>query len=102
MLEKHDEAFGRAEERQQQEVEMTLVHSLIVAEYALAQECAHVGRALASAGLPFDAHTFVACRVLETSVAEDLDPVEALATNELRELIARSTELASGLLAGGL
>ena len=88
-------------ERERQEREVALSHALAEAEYALAREGAHVGRALESAGLEFDATTFVAVRVLETSVAENMDPADALASSELRELIARSAALTSGLLAHG-
>lgn len=88
-------------ERLHQEREITLTHALTNAEYALAREGAEVGRALASAGLEFDAQTFVAVRVLEASVAEDMDPVEAVSSLELRELIERSAALTSGLLARG-
>lgn len=88
-------------ERERQEREVALSHALAEAEYALAREGAHVGRALESAGLEFDATTFVAVRVLETSVAENMDPAEALASSELRDLIERSAALASGLLAHG-
>lgn len=80
---------------------MALTHALTRAEYALAQEGAQVGWALASAGLPFDSLTFVALRVLETSAAEDMDPVEVLCLGRLRDLIERSAALTDALIADG-
>jgi hypothetical protein len=91
------ETAARARSRQEREV--ALAHALTRAEYALAQEGAHVGSALASVGLEFDAITFVALRVLETSAAEDMDPVEALSSFELRALIERSAALTDAMLA---
>jgi len=88
-----------AHARARQEREVALSHALTRAEYALAREGAEIGRALESAGLEFDARTFVTLRVLETSIAEDMDPVEALSTSELRNLIARSSALTDALLA---
>jgi hypothetical protein len=87
--------------RARQEREVALSHALTRAEYALASEGAEIGRTLGSAGLQFDARTFVALRVLETSLAEDMDPADALASGELRDLIERSAERTDGLLAGG-
>jgi hypothetical protein len=89
-----------AHTRARQEREVALSHALTRAEYALASEGAEIGRTLGSAGLEFDARTFVAIRVLETSVAEDMDPVDALTSVELRDLIERSAELTDGLIAG--
>jgi hypothetical protein len=101
MLEQDDQKpASPGSERERQEREVALSHALTRAEYALAREGAHVGRALESAGLEFDATTFVAVRVLETSVAENMDPADVFASSELRELIQRSAELTSGLLAG--
>jgi hypothetical protein len=101
MVMREDSLEGRERARERQEREVALNHALAEAEYALAREGAHVGRALASAGLEFDATTFVAVRVLETSVAENMDPADALASLELRRLIERSAALTSGLLANG-
>jgi hypothetical protein len=101
MLESEQTPESADLERGRQEREVALSHALVEAEYALAREGAWVGRALVSAGLEFDAVTFVAVRVLETSVAENMDPADALASSELRDLIERSAALATGLLASG-
>ena len=85
--------------RARQERAIVISHALTSAEYALAQEGAQVGAALVSAGLEFDAITFVALRVLEASDAEDLDVVEALSSSKLRDLIERSAALTDALLA---
>lgn len=74
-------------------------HRLTTAEYALAHEGAEIGRALAAAGLDFDAHTFVAIRILESTIEEGLDLAHALRSATLRGLIERSAELTSGILA---
>ena len=87
--------------RARQERDVALTHALTRAEYALAHEGAQVGFALASAGLPFDAVTFVALRILETSAAEDMDPVEVLRLSRLRDLIHRSAALTDSLIADG-
>src|SRR4249920_1044189 len=79
--------------RARQEREVAVSHALTSAEFALAEEGAEVGAALASAGLQFDATTFVALRVIETSAAEDMDPVEVLCSSKLRDLIERSVAL---------
>ena len=78
---------------------MRTSHRLTTAEYALAHEGARIGRALAEAGLAFDPRTFVALRVLESTIEEDLDPVHALSSTVLHDLIERSAALTSGLLA---
>ena len=85
--------------RARQEREVAVSHALTKAEFALAEEGAEVGAALASAGLEFDATTFVALRVLETSAAEDMDPVEVLRSSKLRDLIERSVALTEVFLA---
>jgi hypothetical protein len=56
-------------------------------------------RAFALVGLDFDAQTFVAIRVLESSVAEDLDLEHALSSSVIRGLIDRSAALSEDLLA---
>ena len=89
----------RALARARQEREVAVSHALTRAEYALAQEGVQVGSALASVGLGFDAITFVALRVLETSAAEDMDPIEVLRLSKLRDLIERSAALTDALLA---
>ena len=77
--------------RQNRDIAMT--HALTTAEYALALEAAHVARAFATAGLTFDPKTFVAMRVLESSVAEDLDLEHALGSSVIRDLIDGSAAL---------
>jgi len=94
-----DERSPGSGARQRQEQEVAVAHALAAAEYALAREGARVGRVLEEAGLAFDAHTFVALRILESSVEEDVDPVDALSTELLRGLVERSAQLTAGLLA---
>jgi hypothetical protein len=94
------DSCGQSEwERVRQERDVQVAHRLTTAEYALAQEGAQIGRALAEAGLGFDAHTFVAIRILESTVEEGLDLAHALRSTVLRGLIERSTELTTGILA---
>jgi len=90
-----------AHARARQEREVALSHALTRAEYALAREGAEIGRALASVGFDFDALTFAALRVLESSIAEDMDPVDALSLSPLRDLITRSAAMTDDVLAGG-
>jgi hypothetical protein len=85
--------------RVKQEREVAVSHSLAAAEHALVAEGVHVGRALAAAGLAFDALTFAAMRVLETSAEHDVDPAEALRSSPLVELIERSAERTTSILA---
>lgn len=82
-----------------QEDEMATSFKFVSAEFALAREAADVSRAFRQAELPFDARTFVALRVLESCVAERLDPVMSMRLPTIRELIDRSAELAASLLA---
>lgn len=86
-------------ERARQERELVTSHRLTAAEYALVREGVQIGRALADAGLEFDANTFVTLRVLESSIAENLDLAHALGSAVLRGLIERSAALTSGILA---
>ena len=90
-----------AHTRARQEREVEVAHALTRAEYALAHEGAEIGRALASVGFDFDALTFAALRVLESSIAEDMDPVDALSLSHLRDLITRSAAMTDDVLAGG-
>jgi hypothetical protein len=85
--------------RELQEVEMETSFKFASAEFALAREAADVSRAFRQADLPFDPRTFVGIRVLESCVAERLDPVTSLRLPTIRELIDRSAELAATLLA---
>ena len=87
-------------EEHDREREGDISESLIDAEHALVWEGVHVGRALAAAGLPFDAATFAAMRVLETSVEEDIDSLQTLMSAEIRGLIERSAELMTTILDG--
>ena len=87
-------------EEHDRERESDISESLIDAEHALVWEGVHVGRALAAAGLPFDPTTFAAMRVLETSVEEDIDSFQTLRSAEIRDLIERSAELTTSILAG--
>jgi hypothetical protein len=88
--------------RARQEREVAVAHALTSAEYVLAREGAQVGRILASAGLEFDALTFVALRVVEAVAAEGIDPVDALKGSTIRGLIARSAHMTDALLARGV
>jgi len=85
--------------RELQEEEMSASFKFASAEFALAHEAADVSRAFGQAGLPFDPRTFVGLRVLESCVAENLDPVVSLRLPTIRELIDRSAELAASLVA---
>lgn len=85
--------------RELQEEEMSASFKFASAEFALAREAADVSHAFSQAGLPFDPRTFVGLRVLESCVAEHLDPVMSLRLPTIRELIDRSAELAATLLA---
>jgi hypothetical protein len=85
--------------RELQEEQVSTSFKFASAEFALAREAADVSRAFRQAQLPFDAHTFVALRVLESCIAERLDPVMSLQLPTIRELIDRSAELAVTLFA---
>ncbi len=85
--------------RAHQDRDIAMTHVLTTAEYALASEAAHIARAFAAVGLGFDALTFVAMRVLESSVAEDIDLEHALSSSVIRGLIDRSAALSEELLA---
>jgi hypothetical protein len=85
--------------RELQEEEMSHSFKFASAEFALAREAADVSDAFREAGLPFDPRTFVGLRVLESCVAEHLDPIVSLRLPTIRELIDRSAELAVTLLA---
>jgi hypothetical protein len=85
--------------RARQEREVAVSHALTTAEYALAEEGAQVGAALASVGMRFDPVTFVALRVLEASDAEDMAVVDVLGSSRLKGLIERSAALIEALLA---
>ena len=65
--------------RARQERDLGAEYALASMEYALAREAFHVGATLRRAGIDFDPLTFVALRVLEVSVAELEDPLNALA-----------------------
>ncbi len=86
-------------ERARQEHDVKVAHRLTTAEIRACSGGAQIGRALAEAGLGFDAHTFVAIRILESTVEEGLDLAHALRSTVLRGLIERSTELTTGILA---
>jgi hypothetical protein len=60
---------------------------LTIAEYALAFEAAQLDHAFELVGLDFDARTFVAMRILESSVAEGVDLEHALGSAVIRGLI---------------
>ncbi len=85
--------------RARQDRDIAMTHALATAEYALASEAAQIARAFAIVGLDFDAPTFVAIRILESSVAEDLDLEHALSSSVIRGLIDRSAALSEELLA---
>ena len=85
--------------RARQDRDIAMIHALTSAEFALAHEAAQIGRAFSAAGLDFDAETFVAIRVLESSVAEDLDLEHALGSSVIRGLIDRSAALSDELRA---
>ena len=85
--------------RAHQDRDIAMEHALTSAEYALAFEAAQLGRAFAVVGLDFDAPTFVALRVLESSVAENLDLAHALGSSVIRGLIDRSVALSEELRA---
>jgi hypothetical protein len=72
-------------------------HALTSAEYALAFEAAQLDHAFELVGLDFDARTFVAMCILESSVAEDLDLEHALGSSVIRGLIERSVALSREL-----
>jgi hypothetical protein len=85
--------------REVQEAEVMTSHRLVCAEFALAREAALVSNVFSQAGLPFDLHTFVAVRILESCIAEQLDLVSSLQSSTLRRLIDRSAELTASILA---
>lgn len=84
--------------RARQEKDLEAGFALASMEYALAREAFHVGATLRRAGIDFDPLTFVALRVLEVSVVELEDPLNALA--ELAQIgsLERSVDLAIDLL----
>jgi hypothetical protein len=81
-------------ERAKQEREVALRHSVVAAEFALASEAVHVGRALRELGLDFDPVTFVAVRVLDGGSGDAGDPVEALSWFVADGAIERSVAMA--------
>lgn len=85
--------------RARQDRDIAMTHALTSAEFALATEAAQFARAFSLVGLDFDAPTFVAVRILESSVAEDLDLEHALSSSVIRRLIERSAALSEELLA---
>ena len=93
-----EERSDAARERARQERAVATSYALTEAEHALVREGVQVGRALAAVGLAFDASTFVTMRVLETSVEGNLDPMHALRSSHVRDLIARSAELTTSIL----
>ena len=101
MAEPHGEGDAMSRSlRAHQDRDIAMKHALTSAEYALALEAARLRCAFALVGLDFDAGTFVAVRVLESSVAEDLDLEEVLASSVIRGLIDRSVALSDELQAG--
>lgn len=84
--------------REAQEREVALSHSLTEAEHALAREAWLVGRTFERAGFAFDTVTFVVTRILEGSIAEDTDPVDALHVLAALGLLDRSIAMADELL----
>lgn len=84
--------------RMRQERELAAGFALASMEYALAREAFHVGATLRRVGIDFDPLTFVALRVLEVSVAELEDPLNALAALAGNGSLERSVELATDLL----
>jgi hypothetical protein len=100
MAEPHGEGDAMSRSlRASQDRDIAMTHALTTAEYALASEAVQVARAFAVVGIDFDAQTFVAMRVLESSVAEDIDLEHALSSSTLRGLIDRSAALSEELLA---
>jgi hypothetical protein len=89
---------GTARARVRQDREIAVAHSIAAAEFALAREACAVGRVLDEAGVPFDAATFVAVRILEASVDGGAEPLDCLRV--LRELgvVERSVGIARALL----
>ena len=85
--------------RTRQDRDIAMSHGLATAEYALASEAAQLRGAFAAAGRDFDAQTFVALRILESSVAENLDLEHALGSSVIRDLIERSVALSDELRA---
>ena len=85
--------------RMRQDRDIATSHALATAEYALASEAAQLRDAFAAARLDFDAATFVALRILESSVAENLDLEHALGSSVIRDLIERSVALSDELRA---
>lgn len=87
--------------RANQERELSVRHSLVEMEHALAREAIVVGRALSGAGLPFDPLTFIATRLLEGIVAVRAEPHDALAWLVGDGTLDRSVALAVEGLGGG-
>ena len=85
--------------RARQDRDIATSHALTTAEYALAFEAAQVWRAFAAVELDFDPRTFVAMRILESSVAEGLDLEHALGSSVIRALIERAATLSDRLRA---
>ena len=86
-----DECDDAGRERARQERDVELSYALTTAEFALVREGVEIGRALAAVGLSFDPATFVTMRVLEACDHQHVEALPALDTDEVRDLIARST-----------
>jgi hypothetical protein len=84
--------------RAQQERELAAAFALAEMEHALATEAFHVALMLRESGIELDPLTFVALRVLEACVAEQVDPSEAIDALVENGSLGRSVEIATDLL----
>jgi hypothetical protein len=84
--------------RAEQERELAAAFSLAEMEHALATEAYHVALMLRDSGIELDPLTFVALRVLEACIAEQVEPSEAIAALVENGSLGRSVEIATDLL----
>jgi hypothetical protein len=84
--------------RARQERELNAAYALAEMEHALATEAFHVTLVLRQVGIELDALTFLALRVLEACVAEQVDPSDAIAALLENGSLGRSLDLATDLL----
>jgi hypothetical protein len=84
--------------RARQERELNAAYALAEMEHALATEAFHVTLMLRQVGIELDALTFLALRVLEACIAEQVDPSDAIAALLENGSLGRSLDLATDLL----
>jgi hypothetical protein len=84
--------------RAHQERELAIEFALASMEHSLANEAFHVAVTLREAGVKVDPLTFVALRILEACVDEEVDPMVFIGMLVEAGSLARSVDIATDLL----